>query len=81
MSAKSQEDRIKECINIRRELQQYMDDDSECRELFDAMKYFIRDGTPATGKLYIPSLRRHMEYMLSNRQDSYAVLKRMRSLF
>lgn len=75
---KSQEDRIKECINIRRQLRVYLEDDSECRALIDAMSHFIRDGTPATGKLYVPSLKRNIEYMLSHRQDSFAVIKRKR---
>jgi hypothetical protein len=72
---KPQEQRLKECIAIRAQLRTYVDDDSGCRDLIDAMTHFVRDGSPATGSVYVPQLDRTLNYVLSTKKDSYAVIK------
>lgn len=70
--------RLKECINIRRQLREHVKDEHECQPLLDAMDHFVRDGISATGTCDVPSIGRKLEYMLSHRHDSYAVIKRRR---
>jgi hypothetical protein len=72
---KTTEQRFTECANIRAQLQQYLEDDSVVKELIDDMNHFVRDGTTATKSIYVPELGRTLKYMLSTRQDSYAVIK------
>lgn len=72
---KSQKDRLKECIAIRTQLRSYLEDESDCKELIDSMTIFVRDGIPSTGSMYVPQLGRTLKYVLSTKQDSYAVIK------
>ena len=72
---KTLEARLKECIAIRAQLRTYLEDDSGCKELIEAMKHFVRDGTPSTGSMYVPNLGKTLQYVLSTKQDSYAVIK------
>jgi hypothetical protein len=76
MDSKPQEIRVRECLAIRAQLR-YLKCESECGELVDAMNFFVRDGSSATGKFRVPSLEnRVMFYILSNAYDSYAVLRK-----
>lgn len=75
---KTVEQRFTECANIRAQLLQYLDKDSiqtECKELIDDMNHFVRDGLTVTKSIYVPELGRTLKYMLSTKQDSYAVIK------
>lgn len=67
--------RLKECIAIRAQLREHLENDSTCKELIDAMTHFVRDGTASSGSVYVPELGRKLEYTFSNKKDSYAVIK------
>lgn len=78
MVEKPRDVRLKECISIRRQLREHVENDTECQELLDAMTHFVRDGISASGSCVVPSLGRKLDYMLSHRHDSYAVIRRRR---
>ena len=75
---KTQEQRTQECMTIRAQLLQYLDKDSvmnECKDLVEDMNHFVRDGTTSTRSFFVPTLGRTLKYVLSTKQDSYAVIK------
>ena len=74
---KSRKDRLDECIAIRTQLRSYAHDDSEYGTLNACMVRFVRDATPCTGSLYLRGIGKTLEYVLSTKHESYAVIKQM----
>jgi hypothetical protein len=78
MKQKSQEERLKECIELRKEINKLgLECLQEIEALFSIMNDFIRNGTSASGKINIPSISRVAEYIFSNKPHivSTVVLK------
>ena len=71
---KSVQERLNECIAIRSQLRE-MQCENECDELLSAMVHFVREGQAASGSFMVPSFGRRLEYTLSTKHDSYAVLR------
>jgi hypothetical protein len=73
--AKSVQDRLKECVNIRMQLRDLgLDNDTDLKQLHQKMVLFVRDETPSSGKIKIKSLGRNLLYTLSTKKDSFAIL-------
>lgn len=72
MCSKPVEQRVSECLSVRIQMR---DHGIQCKELFEKMNAFIRDGTTASGKLWIQECERYLEYRLSHKSDSFAVLR------
>lgn len=75
-SSKSTQQRAEECVRIARQLKDMAMYDDVCHKLNPIMNEFIRDGTPVSGSFRVERCDRRLEYQLSNRADSFAVLRR-----
>ncbi len=72
---KSVDQRFTECATIRAQLLEYLDNGAVPKELVEDMNHFVRDGRTVTKSIFVPLLGRTLKYMLSTKQDSYAVIK------
>jgi len=67
MKEKSQTERLKECIELRKQINHLgIDILPEIEALFPIMNDFIRNGISASGKIPIPSIQRTAYYIFSN---------------
>lgn len=67
MKEKSQSERLKECIELRKQINHLgIDILPEIEALFPIMNNFVRNGISASGKIPIPSIQRTAHYMFSN---------------
>lgn len=70
MKEKSQDIRVKECIEIRKQMAHLgIDILPELEPLFGIMNDFIRHGTSASGKIDISSIHRTAHYVFTNRAE------------
>lgn len=76
---KSQSDRVRECLGIRQQLLDY--GILAPPQLVDAMNVFVRDGIASTDTVFVPRAGRVLEYCLSTKTPSTAVLRAPRSNF
>jgi hypothetical protein len=67
-------DRVQECIRLREQLFEF--GLLAPQQMIDDMNVFVRDGTPATGKVFLPRAGRVLEYVLSTKHPCSAVLKK-----
>ena len=74
MSLKSVETRVAECVEIRKQL--FEVGLLAPAQLVDAMNAFVREGSSSSGKTFVPRAGRVLEWCLSTRQPSTAVLRR-----
>lgn len=71
---KTMQQRLEECVQIRTQLRN-LQCDADCQPLHRAMTEFVARGVSASGSFFVPSAQRKLQYMLSNKHDSFAVLK------
>ena len=72
---KTQDQRIQECCTIRAQLLEHLGDGEVPKDLVEDMNYFVRDGRTATKSIFVPLLGRTLQYTLSTKKESYAVIK------
>lgn len=67
MKQKSQSERLKECIELRKQINDLgLECLSDLDPLFLIMNDFVRNGTSASGKIKMPSVHRIAEYTFTN---------------
>lgn len=63
---KTQEERVKECLNIRKQMRDMrLDILAEVEPLYAIMNHFVKDGTSAEGKIHLPDFNRDLYYVFS----------------
>lgn len=76
---KSQRERLTECVNIRGQLTEHGLDaiGSVTRTVIPKMNSYVRDGVHDSGRVFIPELGRHMEFLFTNNPGiaSHVVLR------
>ena len=67
-------ERVQECVRLRQQITELGLPIPE--KMIDDMNVFVREGLPATGKVFISRAGRNLEYVLSTKRPCWAVLKK-----
>lgn len=75
-NTKSQEQRLLECLQIRKQMVKLgIDILPEFEPIYPIMNDFIRHGIPATGSIPLPSAQRTAIYVFTNEADIVSFMK------
>lgn len=77
MGAKTMAERLQECVRIRQQLKDLGVDVVAFPEILpfiDVMNAYVRDGVSASGSIALPTVKRRLVYVLSNKRACHVVL-------